>query len=106
MSEDTHRVVDDKHPAEIIVLKLLGYLLLILGVIALLGVGYQVYELYQHPDLVSRFATSLREMAGEESVPFTLLKIAAWQVVIVLLLTAGKIAVWLIESGRRLVNIR
>ena len=106
MSEENQSIDAEKHPAEIIIFKVLGYLLLILGVVAIIGIGYHIFELYNHPELVGRFAESLQDYSGGETMPMSLLKIAAWQIVIVLMLTAGKIAIWLIESGQRLVNIR
>ena len=104
MSKESHTAAAEKHLLEIIVFKTLGYLLLILGAVAIIGISYNIWDLYNHPELVNRFAESLQDLSGGETMPWSLLRIAAWQIVIVLMLTAGKIAVWLIEAGQRLVN--
>ncbi len=108
MSDDNQPYAHEteKQLAEIIVFKVLGYLLLILGVVAIIAIGYHIYELYQQPQLVSRIAESLKDKSTSDAIPFSLLKIAAWQIVIVLMLLAGKVAIWFIEAGQRLVNIR
>lgn len=91
------------HIVELIILKSLGYLLLLLGVAGLLLVGWQAWQFFQQPELVTRFAQALSDNAGDLEIPFSLLKFAAWQVVLVLLLTAGKISTWLIDGGRKLI---
>jgi hypothetical protein len=91
-----------KNILEMIFVKLLGYTLLLLGVVVIFSVTYQILNFYNYPELVNRFAIALQDLPGEEMLPLSLLKIAAWQIVIVLMLTAGKIAMWLIEAGQRL----
>lgn len=104
MSKESDTSAPEKHLLEIIVFKTLGYLLLVLGAVAIIGITYNIWDLYNHPELVDRFAVSLQDVSGGETMPLSLLKIAAWQIVIVLMLAAGKIAIWLIEAGQRLAN--
>jgi len=94
-----------RHGLETIALKVLGYMLLLLGVVAIVSITFNIWSLYNHPGLVVHFTESLQSIAGGEQVPPSLLQIAAWLIVILLMLTAGKIAVWLIEAGQSLIKI-
>ena len=106
MSDEKQQDVSEKHIAEIITFKLLGYTLILLGVAAIIGITWNIWDLYHYPDMVGYFARSLQDETGVDVMPVSLLKIAAWQIVIVLMLTGGKVAIWLIEAGQRLVNIK
>ena len=100
MSESNQK----KSIAETIVIKLLGYTLVIAGLVSLIGLAWHIWELYQDPELAVRFALALQNAAGEEQVPLALLKLGGWQIMLLLLLVAGKVSVWLIESGKRILE--
>jgi len=98
-------MTSDKKPvAETIIISILGYGLIIAGVVSLLGLTWHIWELYQHPELSIRFAEALQNLPGQEIVPLSLLKLGGWQIMLLLLLIAGKVSVWLIESGKRILD--
>lgn len=95
----------DKAIYENIFLKTLGYLLLLTGITTILYVIYQLWSLFHNPGQVSQFASALTINSGDSiEIPLSILNIAAWQIVIVILLTAGKVSVWLIETGQGLIK--
>lgn len=98
-------MTSDKKPiAEIIINSILGYGLIIAGVISLLGLTWHIWDLYHQPELAIRFAEALKNLPGQEIVPFSLLKLGGWLIMLLLLLIAGKVSVWLIESGKRILD--
>ena len=98
-------MTSDKKPVvETIIISILGYGLIIAGVVSLLGLTWHIWELYQHPELSIRFAEALQNLPGQEIVPLSLLKLGGWQIMLLLLLIAGKVSVWLIESGKRILD--
>jgi hypothetical protein len=100
MSQQTQ----SKHIVEIIFVKVLGYGLIITGLVSLIGLTYHIWDLYHYPQLAIRFAETLQNLASEDQVPLSLLKLGGWMIMILLLLTAGKISVWLVDSGKRLLD--
>jgi hypothetical protein len=102
--ETNHNDTHHRHIIETIIIKTIGYGLILAGVVSLVGLTYHVWDLYHHPQLAERFAITLQNLADEEQVPMSLLKLAGWQLMLLLLLTTGKISVWLIESGKRLLD--
>jgi hypothetical protein len=90
--------------AATIITSILGYGLIIAGVISLLGLTWHIWDLYHQPELAIRFAEALKNLPGEEAIPFSLLKIGGWLIMLLLLLMAGKISVWLVESGKRILD--
>jgi len=98
-------MTSDKKPiALVIITGILGYGLIIAGVASLLGLVWHIWELYQQPELSIRFAEALQNLPGEEIVPLSLLKLGGWQIMLLLLLIVGKVSVWLIESGKRILD--
>jgi len=98
-------MTSDKKPvAETIIISILGYGLIIAGVVSLLGLTWHIWELYQHPELSIRFAEALQNLPEQEIVPLSLLKLGGWQIMLLLLLLSGKVSVWLIESGKRILD--
>jgi hypothetical protein len=98
-------MTSDKKPVAVIIISgILGYGLIIAGVASLIGLTWHIWELYQHPELSIRFAETLKNLPGQESVPFSLLKLGGWQIMLLLLLIVGKVSVWLIESGKRILD--
>jgi len=98
-------MTSDKKPVvETIIISILGYGLIIAGVVSLLGLTWHIWELYQHPELSIRFAEALQNLPEQEIVPLSLLKLGGWQIMLLLLLLSGKVSVWLIESGKRILD--
>ena len=98
-------MTENKKPLVIIIIaSILGYGLIIAGVTSLLSLVWHIWELYQQPELSIRFAEALRNLPGEEIVPLSLLKLGGWQIMLLLLLIVGKVSVWLIEAGKRILD--
>ena len=98
-------MTDNKKPiALVIISSILGYGLILAGVASLLSLVWHIWELYQQPELSIRFAEALQNLPGEEIVPLSLLKLGGWQIMLLLLLIVGKVSVWLIESGKKILD--
>lgn len=89
---------------DLVFLRGLGYVLVLFGSISLILLGMHIWELYQQPELAIGYVEFLRATADAEAIPLTLLKFAAWPILILVLLLVAKVSVMAIESGHLLVS--
>ena len=108
MKENSYNSAPLNSTIDVILLKALGYGLLLLGVISAAWLLYNVWIFYSNPEQVNYFAVALQGQqqainmdANNYSI---MIRIAAWQIVLMLLLCIGKITMWVIEAGQNLVN--
>ena len=87
---------------------LIGLILVMIGAMVVTHAAYMVWQLYNNPDAIIGFAQSLK-IAASTKVDIDLngldpLRLIAWPLVILVLLLQGKIGVWAIEAGARLLG--
>ncbi|MCB1828925.1 MAG: hypothetical protein H6964_09490 [Chromatiaceae bacterium] len=87
---------------------LLGLVLAVIGALLLSHVIFLTWQLYDNPDSIMSFAQSLK-LAKSGVVEMDLngldpLRLIAWPLVILVLLLQGKIGMWAIEAGARLLG--
>lgn len=87
---------------------LIGLILALIGALVVIHAVYMVWQLYNDPDAINAFAQSLK-LAASTSVEIDLngldpLRLIAWPLVILVLLLQGKIGMWAIEAGARLLG--
>jgi hypothetical protein len=89
---------------DLIVLKILGYLLVFFGAGMLYYLGVQVWELYFSPELAMKLAVFLNGAPPEVKIPDEILKIIAWLLIMLLFMLIGRIAILSIDSGHKLIT--
>jgi len=87
---------------------LIGLILAVTGALVLSHAVYLVWQLYENPETIMSFAQSLK-LAKANVVEIDLngldpLRLVAWPFVILVLLLQGKIGLWAIEAGARLLG--
>ena len=87
---------------------LIGLLLVVIGALVVTHAAYMVWQLYNNPDAIIAFAQSFK-LAASNRVDIDLngldpLRLIAWPFVILALLLQGKIGMWAIEAGARLLG--
>jgi len=87
---------------------LIGLSLVLVGALVLIHAAYMAWELYRNPETIINFAESFK-LANSSMVTIDLngldpLRMVAWPFVVLILLVQGKIGLWSIESGARLLD--
>ena len=88
---------------------IIGLSLVVVGALVLAHAAYMAWELYKNPETIISFAQSLK-LANSNMVDVDLggldpLRLIAWPFVVLLLLLQGKISLWAIEAGARLLAV-
>jgi len=88
---------------------IVGLSLVVVGALALTHAAYVTWELYKNPETIISFAQSLK-LANSNMVDVDLggldpLRLIAWPFVVLLLLLQGRIGLWAIEAGARLLDV-
>lgn len=94
---DVHAEGKKKH---FLALRFLSYLLVTTGAVSLLGVMLTAWGLYFNPGAIETFTEALG--SAEAADKTHLLALAAWTMVMLLLLTIAKLAVSLIDAGLKI----
>lgn len=89
---------------DLVVLKILGYLMVFFGAGMLYYLGMQAWELYFSPELSMKLAAFLNGAAPEVKIPDEILKIIAWLLIMLLFMLIGRIAILSIDSGHKLIT--
>lgn len=75
----------------------------------LIHAAYMTWELYKNPETIINFAQSFKtansSMEMMDLNGLDLLRILAWPFVVMILLLQGKIGLWAIEAGARLLDV-
>jgi len=87
---------------------LIGLSLVVVGALVLIHAAYMTWELYKNPETIINFAQSLK-LANSSVVMIDLsgldpLRLLAWPFVVMILLLQGKIGLWAVEAGSRLLD--
>ena len=87
---------------------LIGLLLVVIGALVVTNAAYMAWQLYNNPDVIIAFAQSF-QLATSNRVDIDLngldpLRIIAWPFIILALMLQGKIGMWAIEAGARLLG--
>ena len=87
---------------------IIGLSLVVVGALALTHAAYMTWELYKNPETIISFAQSLK-LANSNIVDVDLggldpLRLIAWPFVVLLLLLQGRIGLWAIEAGARILD--
>ena len=88
---------------------LIGISLVVVGSLVLIHAAYMTWELYKNPDAIIGFAQSLK-IADSSIEMMDLngldpLRLLAWPFAVMILLLQGKISLWAIEGGARLLDV-
>ena len=88
---------------------IVGLSLVVVGALVLTHAAYVTWELYKNPETIISFAQSLK-LANSNMVDVDLggldpLRLIAWPFVVLLLLLQGRIGLWAIEAGARLLDV-
>lgn len=87
---------------------LIGLALAVIGALLLSHAVFLTWQLYENPDLIMSFAQSLKlaksDMAELDLHGLDPYRLVAWPFVILVLLLQGKIGMWAIEAGARLLG--
>jgi len=87
---------------------LIGLVLVVVGALALLHAIYTVWQLYSSPDRIISFAQTFKlttaSLVNLDVNGLDLLRLITWPFVILVLLLQGKVGVWAIEAGARLLG--
>ena len=88
---------------------IIGLSLVVVGALALTHAAYMTWELYKNPETIISFAQSLK-LANTNMVDVDLggldpLRLMAWPFVVLLLLLQGRIGLWVVEAGARLLDV-
>lgn len=90
------------------ILKILGYFLILLGVLAMSITLYNLLDLFYHPEAIRDFTQSLLNLYGsglaDSQGAQSLVSFSAWPILIILFLAAAKIGFWAIEAGQKLLH--
>ena len=85
-----------------------GLILVMIGAMVLTHAAYMAWQLYTDPDAITGFAHSLK-LATSSKVEIDLngldpLRLIAWPLIVLALLLQGKIGIWTVEAGARLLG--
>jgi len=88
---------------------LIGISLVVVGALVMIHAAYLTWELYKNPGTIINFAQSLK-IADSSIEMMDLngldpLRLLAWPFVVMILLLQGKISLWAIEAGARLLDV-
>ena len=87
---------------------IIGLILAVAGALVLSHALYSVWQLYENPDSIMEFAQSLKliksNLAEIDLNGLDPLRLIAWPLAILVLLLQGKIGMWAIEAGARLLG--
>lgn len=92
---------EEEHKAsslELLIFKITSYALMGIGVIALIGVMLSAWNIFINPASITEFAMALSSGATLTDDP-SILVLAGWIMVVLLLLVIGKLAMYLIDAA-------
>jgi len=87
---------------------LIGLSLVLVGALVLIDAAYSAWQLYADPETIMNFAQSFK-LDKSSAVTIDLngldpLRLVAWPFVVLILMVQGKVGLWSIEAGARLLD--
>ncbi|MCB1763822.1 MAG: hypothetical protein KDI27_11885 [Gammaproteobacteria bacterium] len=87
---------------------LIGLLLVLTGALTLIHAAYTVWDLYDNPDAILAFARTFNLIdSSAKGIALNGLdpeRLITWPFVILLLMLQGKVGIWVVEAGARLLG--